>query len=283
MTNKIILIFLLLFLPFACYAEPVELPMTVAATGKILVDIKIDGQPVTCIVDTGSPAFLLVDEAIADKENLEKIPVRANLRFFTEDAGGQTFKVLLKNVAIGSWEFSNVQALTIDDIRRATGTGYLNLPNFFAQGILGMGFLQQFHVKIDYGGNRLTLDPNYPLTHAPFGLTAPVAPVGAATGSRNFLLDTGSTFSVISSDALEPMGISYQTLSNADPLFKGTTQADTLQIGNVIFHDVTLEVADHFRQYAGRTALSGIIGYDLLKGMILDFDFPHHTIMLEKP
>jgi len=274
---------LVVALPILLQADPVELPMTVAATGKILVDLKVDGEPITCIVDTGSPAFLLMDEAIADKLHLEKKLIRTKLRFFAEDVGVKTYRVKLDNIDVGPWHFENVTALTIDDVRRTTGTGYRDLPNFISNGILGMGFLQQFRVLLDYHRNRFVLTPPEHLTNPPFSLLAPITEVSTGSGSRPFLLDTGSTFSVISSKALEPLGISYISLSGSDPLFKGMARADKLQIGTLTMHDITLEVADHFEDYSGQSAISGIIGYDLLKEMVLDFDFPRHTLTLEKP
>lgn len=268
-------------------AEPVEIPITVAATGKILLDIRVNDKPVTCILDTGSPFFLLIDQVLVDQMGVEKSPAAIRLRFFAEDQGGDTYRATLDKVQIGPFEYRNVQAFTIDDIRRATGTGYQDLPNFWAQGILGIGFLQRYRAVIDYPHSRMLLYPpdddttvnNPPLV----GLMIPTAKVTGPGDGVPFLIDTGSTFSVVSGDAMDQLGMSYLSMTGGDPLFKGVAKTGDITMDDVPFQDITLEVADHFSNYAGGSAFQGIIGYDYLQNLVLDLDFPDKKIGLEKP
>lgn len=267
-------------------STPFELPLTIAATGKLLIDIKVNNQPVTCIIDTGSPAFLLLDQDIAEKQKLVKNPMHTKLRFFAEEYGGTTYEVTLPKVEIGPLHFEEVKALTIDNVHRATGLGYMNLPNFWAQGIVGMGFLENFRVKIDYPHHTLLLfPPENPFKPPLFSRIAPIIPVGPSGKTIPFLLDTGSTFSIVSEKVMDRLGLSYLSLGSGkqDPLFRGIAHADSINIGPVAYKDITLEVAGNFEQYAGTETISGIIGYDFLKDFILDIDFPRESLIIQKP
>lgn len=267
-------------------AEGIAIPMTIAATGKLLVDIRVNDEPVTCIIDTGSPAFLIIDHAFVEKQKLEIKQVHPKLRFFAEDRGGVTYRVLLPRIRIGPLEYQNIEGLTLDDVHRATGTGYRDLPNFWAQGILGMGFLENFRVKIDYPHSTLTLySTGKSPKPVPFSRTAPVIPVGAPEKEAPFLLDTGSTFSIVSEQAMDLLGFRYQSIggNSHDQLFRGTARADSINIGPILYRNATFEVAAHFQDYAGNDQLQGIIGYDYLKDLVLDLNFPEGRLSVEKP
>lgn len=266
-------------------SDAIQIPLTISATGKLIIDIKVDGTPVTCIIDTGSPSFLLLDEQIVDKQRLPKKQVHSKLRFFAEERGGITYRVQFPEVQIGPLEYENIEGLTLDDVRRATGTGYNSLPNFWAQGILGMGFLENFRVKIDYPHSTLILYPAYNnLKPALYSHIEPIIPVGSSYKTATFLLDTGSTFSIVSDEVMESLGLRYQYIGTSpDRLFRGTARADSINIGPIHYQNPTFEVASHFEEFAGTDVLKGIIGYDYLKDFVLDLDFPQGHLSIEKP
>jgi len=283
-------IFLLLIaalvIPYCANAQEADLPLTIAATGKLLIDIKVNGAPVTCIVDTGSPAFLLLDEQVANSQHLDKKPFPTAIRFFAEDRGGVTYRVNLSGVDIGPWHYENVPALTIDDVKRATGTGYMNLPNFWAQGIVGMGFLEHFHVTVDYPHSTFHLNHDgTALVPRLWSRIMPTIPVGESGKEIPFLLDTGSTFSIASEKMMTPLGLHFLSMGGhgGDALYQGTAKGDHLEIGPYAYPDATFEIADNFETFAGKSAFFGIIGYDFLKDWKVDFDFPHQTLTIQKP
>src|SRR5437016_4697640 len=80
--SSLLILGLLGILPIQSRAEDgIDVPMTVGSDGRILLDIKVEGKTITCMVDTGSPYFLIVPEDLADRFSLAKTPFPHHLVF----------------------------------------------------------------------------------------------------------------------------------------------------------------------------------------------------------
>ena len=261
----------------------ISLPFTTAAGGTILVNIKIMGEPITCIVDTGTPYFMVLDETIAQNLQLKQTPLSSSLKFFIERQGERTTRVIIPKLQIGSLTYHNTSAVTAGDIRMITGgASSLTFPNFRAQGILGMGFFHAFDMIINYPEQKIQL---YPSNSSPsfIDFSRPIIEVKGNGNEFPFLLDTGSSYSVVSEDVVKPLGMRSYLSKNPNPPFSGIAKARRIKIDSVPFRHITLAVSQDFSSYSGSYELKGIIGYDLLRSFILNMNFPEGKIRLKRP
>jgi len=126
------------------------LPITVARTGLITVPIKVEGQTLSLLVDTGSYATAL-SEAAATRLKLEKQPIRASDWLYGFGGGGSRFG------ASANMEIAGVPI---------TGKAFNLIPamEYGVDGILGADILSVFDIDIDYAAGKLGL---YSPQHCP--------------------------------------------------------------------------------------------------------------------
>ena len=132
-------------LAISAHAAPVStqsVEFTSSPRGHGLVPVSINGsEPLVFIMDTGAGKTIVTPELV-DKLNLAEEPGEGAS---TQGVHGKTVNpvVELKSVAVGEARVVGVQAIVLDLDHITTG-------NWHADGILGMDFLTQFDVKLDF-------------------------------------------------------------------------------------------------------------------------------------
>lgn len=133
----------------------VEVPFLLAGNRHLpIVALKVNGQAVNVIIDTGCDSFDL-DEAIAEAAGIE-----AGVRMTGRFAGGKTADLvygLADRIELGGLEIKSVPVSVsqIDwEYEDEAGSGKINIG-----GIIGTGIFKRFLTTLDYPGERLILRP----------------------------------------------------------------------------------------------------------------------------
>ena len=116
---------------------------------RIIVNVLLNGKVRTnLILDTGAP-YVVLTPKIAQKIFGGKEPVSKKLEMQWTDGTSTPGKlVLLESVKAGSVEVKNVKAVISDS----------PVIDAWTDGLLGMSFLNYFHIKIDSKSNKVTLE-----------------------------------------------------------------------------------------------------------------------------
>ncbi len=127
--------------------EGVMIPFEKTPLGLISVNALLNGQvKARLIVDTGAN-FIVITEELAKKLNQDFSPGRETTKFSANSGEVEgTFFVIRRVELDGAWK-ENVQAV----IARA----YSDLRGF--DGLLGLSFLEDFKVTVDYPNGRVIL------------------------------------------------------------------------------------------------------------------------------
>ena len=112
----------------------------------IIVPVSINGRtPVSLLFDTGA-STVTISQALADRLGINW---RSGVKVSASMADGRTsegYSVLLRSVAVGDFRADNVRAVVLKD------------PPFKGiDGLLGMSYLQRFHLRIDPANKKFVL------------------------------------------------------------------------------------------------------------------------------
>jgi len=215
---------------------------TSSPRGHVLVPVSIDGsEPLVFVLDTGAGRTMVTPELV-EKLGLEED--RAE-REVTRGIHGETENAVvnIQSIAVGELHVSDIQAivLNLDHIMRG---------NWHLDGILGMDFLTQFDVRLDFRANTVnfysaasdrsncvacptgidgigfeTIDPGFIVLPA----TVDAMPVNA-------VLDSGSGHSGLNMKAATALGVELPSM----PAGAQTAHGFGLQTGPVRVGDTTL-------------------------------------------
>lgn len=123
-----------------------------AANGHVWAEVSINGNtPGILMVDTGSPTVLLTMGFIK-KLNLTPADLRYVSKISVLNGVHSAAYVVLKSLKIGDVEEVNIPAMILlepDD----------HLEKGFHDGLMGLSFLNRFHVTLDQSNGRLLLHP----------------------------------------------------------------------------------------------------------------------------
>lgn len=189
--------------------EILETPFAMEEYDLIRVPVRVNGDEALAVLDTGA-SYSIVTRAFAERVTVREIP--------ESDAFGRglhqteiplTFGVV-ERLEVGGREVANVPVMIMPDDAMTFETARGSLPIAM---VIGLHFLKDFSVGIDYPARRLTLrrislskrldDPEQNLFFARGKAFARVAVDGA--GWYPFLLDTGSELTMVTSSGLPRM------------------------------------------------------------------------------
>ena len=112
----------------------------------IIVPVSINGRaPVFLLLDTGASTVTL-SRALADRMGINW---RGGYKVTASMADGRTstgYSILLKSVAVGDFRADNVRAVVLEEP-----------PAKGVDGLLGMSYLQRFHLRIDPANKKFVL------------------------------------------------------------------------------------------------------------------------------
>jgi clan AA aspartic protease (TIGR02281 family) len=226
---------------------------TSSPRGHVLVPVSIDGsEPLVFVLDTGAGRTVVTPELVEklglEEERAEREVIRG-IHGETENA-----VVNIQSIAVGEWHVADIQAivLNLDHITRG---------NWHVDGILGMDFLTQFDVRLDFRANTVnfysaaadrsncvacpagidgigfeTIDPGFIVLPA----TVDATPVNA-------VLDSGSGHSGLNTKAATALGVALPSMPAGAQAGHGFgLQTGPVRVGDTTLSERTaLHVMDH--------------------------------------
>lgn len=255
----------------------------------ILLPTMINGKgPFDFVLDTGAGMTILTEE-LAGILGVVKIGVK--------EAIGSPGKKM--NIPLGT-----VESMSIGETRVETMTIAImeNLPRCAGHGVLGHNFLKNFIVIIDY--RKRTVQCDTPTNHSHCNNTGstslklnlarpdrPIILVDACVNKRSahrFILDTGASQTVVSTELAEEYGIAGEP-NNLLIGAGGVNQSSigvlkTLTVGDTRLDDVSVLVTDIFRSLSDSLGIrvDGILGYNWLNRFRIIIDYPHEILRFQE-
>jgi len=237
------------------------------------------GKPLRLIVDTGANGILVTQSAVRDA-GLEFL-AKAEIGGLGGQAPGGGRVALARTVSIGDFQIENC-LLKVTDSKLASGV----------DGVIGTNVFQEFLVRLDAPSSSLDLvalafadcercEPAYRVGH----LLLVRATLDGENGGY-FLLDSAAAYSAISRDiARQPDG-RETSLRGARGVTSGLVLSDPIrfQVGPVRLiesHPVALDLTQMSSQEG--VEISGIIGYSVLRDMILTIDYRDGLVEFSRP
>jgi predicted aspartyl protease len=257
---------------------------------KMIMSVRINGQPANLLVDTGSNQIIL-DAAAADSFGIK--PSQGNLRYIrsTRVNGRELPIAFAQNLSAGSMSFGSLLVALRDSKHPASGDSSLD-------GILGLDFFARYKAVINCRAKlvffradrapKMDLRPaaseekftTIPLRQERNGaLTVPCSIRGEAT---RLLVDTGSFITIFHEPFLRSVGISVEATRVSVHFASGSSRKVSAgRIGDLMIGDFKTPSAKfgvsalpNFTLLQGGTLISGILGMDTLYNChaIIDLD-----------
>jgi predicted aspartyl protease len=284
-------------------SDPVTVPIeavfgdpTVTKGGLIFVNVSINDQPMSFILDTGAEATVL------NASRVSKLGLQGLGTFATGAGGGDVVLSYVPGVTTkvggATVEKQIVAAILLDDIEKMLGRPL--------DGILGYDFLSRFVIEIDYANSQMRLFDRAKYHHTGAGKPIPItledstpfidASVeipkrGQLAG--HFVLDTGClcdvqlfTPFVDANKLLEALPDAKQTGMSAGAggmTHEVSTMIPSLHIGDVVVNDVHADLA---RDTVGAMAdpeSTGLIGGLTFGRFTLVLDYHGKQVFLDPP
>jgi predicted aspartyl protease len=260
------------------------------APNKMIMPVRINGQPANLLVDTGSNEIILDKEAAA---SLGVGPSQRGLRYigFTQIGGKLLPVAFVQSLTAGNMSFGSSPVVLGDLARSGTGTAHVD-------GVLGQEILlrhkaiincrtrlvffklgQSRHMNLAAAASSEKFR-RIPLHREASGaLTVPCSIHGQ---SGRLLVDTGAFVTTFADTFFKSLGISSEPTRLSAHFPTGTTrrisaaQINDLNIGDFKVPSAKFGVAalPHFALRQGSTRISGILGMDTLynRHAIIDLD-----------
>lgn len=277
----------------AAHAAPVfteSVDFTSSPRGHVLVPVSINGnESLIFVLDTGA-GKTYVTPSIVEKLNLTKVSGEGAS---TLGAHGKTVNpmVNLQSVAVGEVRVESVQAIVLD-------LDHITVGNWHADGVLGMDFLGQFDVQLDFERSVVnfysaasdrsnciacpagidgilfdTIDPGFI-----------VLPVTVGTKPVKAVLDSGSGHSGLNGKAAAALGVTLPPMpAGASTGHSFGIQTGPIRVGETILAEqAPLFVMDHpvMESLGLADQPSMLMGTDLVKGRSVTICYGLKTLFL---
>lgn len=274
--------------PFPAGRDTIVVPIRIVDNHIFLSAVIDGGAPQTFIFDTGAPALLDQDHALAMHMPIEGDIPTVGFGSDTAHAGDTR----IQSVAIGDATFPGQALYTFD-------LGQLNKDmKADIAGLLGVEIAQRAVVCVDYAHNTLTLTRPSAFKPPPTAAALPLKfnhhhPVvdGVIDGiAGEFEVDTGADNALT---LLAPFSRAHDLFARYMPIATSETTGlggvmknvvvltKALQLGGVTFGQVPTTLAADALGVAASPWSAGNIGGGLLRMMTVTFDYPHRTMYLE--
>lgn len=226
---------------------------TSSPRGHVLVPVSIDGSELLVFVlDTGA-GKTLVTPSLVERLGLEKAPggstTTLGMHGTTENA-----TVELRSLAVGEAQVADVQAVVLD-------LDHITQGKWRADGVLGIDFLGQFDIRLDYRASTVSLysaasDRSncaacpagaYGIAFETIDPGFIVLPATVAEKPLKAVLDTGSGHSGLNGKAAAALGVVLPPMSADTPAGHGFgIQTGPVRVGDTVLTErATLHVMNH--------------------------------------
>lgn len=239
-----------------------------------LVEVRVGGQKVTLLFDTGDSRGILLDQSIIDRIRAKPAGTSSKV----VDVKGNVVEAPryeIPRLQIGSIVLENVVAeLEVHDPSYTP-------DQYGQQGFLGTGFLKPYQVVIDYPRSRLSLfRPGSSGARAECRGTAvpfaepwngePVTEVDTDLGRIQLWWDTGTPLSILATRIAR---------STKPEVKEGPMTSRRLSVGGKDFGPWTFEIVD----LTLPPGFDGFFGYDFYARHVVCMDFPGKELLVRKP
>lgn len=287
----------------ALTSDPVSVPIeaifgdpTVTKGGLIFVQVSVNDQPMSFILDTGAEATVL------NSSRVSKLGLQGVGTFATGAGGGDVVVSYVPGVTtkVGGATVSNqiVAAILLDDIE-----GMLKRP---LDGILGYDFLSRFVVEIDYANSQLRLFDRAKYHHTGSGKPIPITLEDSTpffdasveipkrgTLAGHFVLDTGClcdvqlfTPFVDANNLLAALPDAKQTGMSAGAggqTHEVSATIPSLRIGDTVVKDVRADLARDKDGAMADPESTGLMGGLTFGRFTLVLDYKGKQVFLDPP
>jgi predicted aspartyl protease len=267
-------------------ASPMQLPgykavpVRYGPLNKMIMSVRINGQPANLLVDTGA-SQLILDAAAAESFGVR--PSQRGLRYIRfAQVNGQDLPVgFAQNLAAGSMNFGSSPVALRSSIHSGTGSGHID-------GVLGLDILRRYKTvincrtklvffKVDQA-RQMNLSPvasSQKFTRVPLrweengALTVPCSIHGQFT---HLLVDTGAFVTAFDQTLFKALGIASEPTRVSAHFASGAAQRisagklNDLKIGDfkVPPEKFGVTALPDFALRQGTTSIGGILGMDTL-------------------
>jgi len=253
--------------------------------------VSIDGsEPLVFVLDTGA-GRTLVTPNLVKKLGLEEVPGE---RTATLGVHGETENAVveIESVGVGELHVANIEAIVLD-------LDHITRGNWHVDGVLGIDFLTQFDVRLDFEANMVsfysaasdrtncvacpagndgigfeTIDPGFIVLPA----TVDATPVKA-------VLDSGSGHSGLNSKAASALGVNLPPIAAGEQAGHGFgLETGPVRVGDATLAERTaLHVMDHpvMESLGLADQPSMLLGTDQLTGRALTICYGLQTLFLQ--
>lgn len=264
---------------------------TPSPRGHLLVPVSINGsEPLVFALDTAAGATM-VTPALAESLALAEVPGE---RVATLGTHGKTENAVveLKSLTVGEAGVVDVQAVVLD-------LDHITKGDWRLDGILGMDFLSQFDVRLDFASNTVSLYTaaldRSDCAACPSGLDGVtfetidpgfiILPATVDGKPVNALLDTGSGHSGLNGEAAAALGVTLPPTTESAPAGHGMAlQTGPVAVGGFTLAELaTLHVMEHPIMEALGLADSPamLMGTDQLASRIVTICYGLGTLFLQ--
>jgi predicted aspartyl protease len=186
--------------------------------GFIFTNLEVNGQTVKAMIDFGDPSTIQLSSSFVEKNN---IPVEAtNAQAMHMD--GSTFSInqgVVEQVKIGTWEHKDVEFKSspgdLESVSTQIGTTF--------NAVVGWGYFNKYFTQMNYADNSFIVSKSKPkmkdsLLRKSYDKTSNYLSVSIELDEQeaNFILDTGSGYSLIDSSYAEKIGLEALNLELGD-------------------------------------------------------------------
>ncbi len=256
----------------------------------IQTPVAVNGVASAAVVDSGA-VYSIVTRSFARKAEVREIP---DSLAYGRGLHRKEFPVTFGTIDwldFAGFTLTNVPVMIMPDdaLLFETARGPFPVPV-----VIGLHLLKEFATEIDYPRRTITLtradfrapkgDPEQNLFWRRGRAFARASVNGA--GFFQFLLDTGSETTMVTSAGLSRMGVAFSTLHAADRVYGlGKARAEHGRVS-----DVTVAMAGFGARYRGLLVLDdtvafedGIVGNAFLSRFKVRLDFSRMVLSLERP
>jgi predicted aspartyl protease len=278
-------------------AAPSMVGWVLSAQNHLLVNVTLNGHPVSFFIDTGSP-FSAVDVRRAGSLGLTAITgsMRLPKQLLVNSREAPVSRI--KQLIVGSDDLGSGPVVLID-LHSFPEFGRSIFSRFEVAGILGLDVMQKYGAVIDYGRRQLILETQaglpqtlasalsayhkVPIRVSGTGALEVAGKIGAKIYS--FIVDTGSSGTVIPLDVAVDSRLSvrwsklFSKMINFAPSLVGRTTIPVRSLGNYSFNRSSAYVTSMPLFFGDlEHPFGGLIGNDFFASTSAVIDIGHRVL-----
>ena len=242
--------------------------------GIVLVSAAVNDKQGYLIFDTGAMKTGLHRKYFSDMQGKEL----EIAKFSGEMANDTATEITVRSLSFSSVTLTDCNAMLMDLSYVEESLKAFD-PSLQLLGTMGIDIIRNFSVMMNYGDNKITLNPLCGFdksTCVPLQMEAlPVVEIEIDGEQYSFVLDTGANTCLLGT-ALQDR-VHVQPVEDAPNVFK----ISSVSLQNRTYSDV-LSVFTDISAIQSKVSVDGVIGYHILSAQRSFFDFSNQKLYLEE-